>query len=215
MVTRLVDSKAHQTRLEECEKKHHEGKLKQAPTASNLASSFDVHSFTQKKKPMTHPVQKTRTPPPVSPSSSPSSSHSSSSSSSSSNDKTKTREIRLALPIICEEEEEEEMTTNLRVGFYERHRKNLPKSIALLQRRPIRHLIRTLRPDQHCWFLLQLSPRGLMKNFFMLVTFPIMRWGSPLSSRGASTRNCLSVGTILLSTQRLPRSSAERKCPSS
>ena len=131
MVTRLVDSKAHQTRLEECEKKHHEGKLKQAPTASNLASSSDVHSFTQKKKPMTHPVQKTRTPPPVSPSSSPSSSHSSSSSSSSSNDKTKTRESRLALPIICEEEEEEEMTTNLRVGFYERHRKNLPKSIAI------------------------------------------------------------------------------------
>lgn len=114
---RLADSKVRQTRLEECEKKHHEGTLKQAPTASSPASSSIVHHFTQKKKPTTHPIQKVRTPPPISPSSSPSSSHSSSLSSSSSSDETETGESQLVLPIICEEKEEDEMTTNLRVGF--------------------------------------------------------------------------------------------------
>lgn len=130
-VVHLADSEARKARLEECEKKRHEGTLRQALIASCLVSSSIVRLFAQKKKPTTHPVQKAKTLPLISPSSSPSLSHYSSSSSSSSRDETKTGESRLVLPIICKEEEEEEMATNLRARFYERQCKCLFESIAI------------------------------------------------------------------------------------
>ncbi|RVX02481.1 hypothetical protein CK203_031197 [Vitis vinifera] len=80
------------------------------------------------KKYVTRPVQRARTPSLASPSSSSSSSSSSSLSSSSSSNKPEARVGRLVSPIICEEEE---MTSNLRVGFCERKRKCLSKSIVV------------------------------------------------------------------------------------
>ncbi|RVW13680.1 hypothetical protein CK203_094004 [Vitis vinifera] len=54
----LADSEACQTYLEERDKKHKEGTLRQAQVASHLASSFVVRLYAQNKKPVTHPVQK-------------------------------------------------------------------------------------------------------------------------------------------------------------
>lgn len=49
-VTRLVDSKARQARLEEREKKRQERTLRQAPAASCLSSNFVVCPPTKKRK---------------------------------------------------------------------------------------------------------------------------------------------------------------------
>ena len=68
----LADSKAHNTYLEERDKKHQEGTLMQAQVASRPASSSIILLYAQNKKPATCPVQKMRTPPPVLPSSLPS-----------------------------------------------------------------------------------------------------------------------------------------------
>ena len=65
----LADSEACQTYLEERDKKHKEGTLRQAQVASHLASSFVVRLYAQNKKPVTRPVQKVGTPPPAFPSS--------------------------------------------------------------------------------------------------------------------------------------------------
>ena len=122
-VSCLVDSEACQARL----KKGQKETLRQAPATGRLSSSSVVHPPTRRnKKYVTRPVQRARTPSLTSPSSSSSSSSSSSLSSSSSNNKPEARVGRLVPPIICEEEE---MTSNLRVGFCERKRKCLSKSI--------------------------------------------------------------------------------------
>ena len=81
----------------------------------------------KKKKTMAHPIQKGRTPPPVSPYS-----LSASSSSSSSRDKPEAGVMQPVPPIICEEEEEEgDMASNLRTRFHKRHRKRLSESITV------------------------------------------------------------------------------------
>lgn len=130
-VVHLADSEACKARLEECEKKRHEGTLRQTPIASCPVSSFVVRLFAQKKKLTTHPIQKAKNLPLVSPSSLSSSSHYFSLSSSSSRDEIETGESRLVLPIICKEEEEEKMATNLRARFYKRQYKRLSKSIII------------------------------------------------------------------------------------
>nr|CAN60233.1 hypothetical protein VITISV_016497 [Vitis vinifera] len=116
-VSCLVDSEACQAHLKEGQKET----LRQAPATGRLSSSFVVCPPTQRnKKYVTRPVQRARTPSLASPSSS------SSLSSSSSSNKPEARVGVLVPPIICEEEE---MTSNLRVGFRERKRKCLSKSI--------------------------------------------------------------------------------------
>ena len=122
-VSCLVDSEACQDRLKEGQKET----LRQAPAIGRLSSSSVVRPPTQRnKKYVTRPVQMARTPSLASPSSSSSSSSSSSLSSSSSSNKPEARVGQLVPLIICEEEE---MTSNLRVGFRERKRKCLSKSI--------------------------------------------------------------------------------------
>lgn len=74
---------------------------------------------------------------------------------------------------------------------------SLSLSTPLLQRRLVRHLVRTLCPNQHRHLLLQPSPWAQIKNLPLLATFLITRWRSPLSSRGALVRNHLSVRTLL------------------
>lgn len=170
-VVHLADSEACKARLEECEKKRHEGTLRQAPIASCPISSFVVHLFAQKKKLTTHPIQKAKTLPLVSPSSLSSSSHYFSLSSSSSRDETETGESRLVLPIICKEEEEEKMATNLRARFYKRQYKRLSKSIIInpfssKKAHPASNSDSPSRPTT--LILTKLSPRGQMKNLPLL-----------------------------------------------
>lgn len=63
-VARLADSEARQACLEERERKHQEGTLRQVAAISSPFSSFTIRPLTQKRKePATRPVQRTMTPP--------------------------------------------------------------------------------------------------------------------------------------------------------
>ena len=131
-VTRLADLKARQARLKEREKKRHEGTLRQGPATSHLISgSAAPPSANKKKTPNVRPIQRVRTPPPAPPSSPYASSSLSSSSSSTTSSEPETGADRVVPFIICEEENEGDMAKKLRVGFYERQRKNLSKSITV------------------------------------------------------------------------------------
>lgn len=129
-VGRLANSETLQACLEEQERKHQEGTLRQAPTAGRPSSSFVVRPPNEKKKEFTAcPVRRARTSPPISPFSP---LVSSSSSSSSSSDGPEARVDRVVTPIICEEEDEEEnMASNSRAEFRERQHKRLSKSIVV------------------------------------------------------------------------------------
>ena len=98
-VARLADFEARQARLEERERKHQEGTLRQVVVVGRLFSSFTAHPLTPKrKKPTTRPIQRAKTPPPVPPSSS------SSPSFSSSSDELEVEVDQVVPSIICEEE---------------------------------------------------------------------------------------------------------------
>ena len=124
-VARLAYFEARQAHLEERERKHQDGTLRQVVVVGRLFSSFTAHHLTPKRKePTTRPVQRAKTPPPTPPSSS------SSPSFSSSSDEPKVEVDQVVPSIVCEEKEEEDenMTSNLRVRFHERQRKRLSES---------------------------------------------------------------------------------------
>lgn len=145
-VAGLADSKAHQACLEQREKKHQDGTLRQAPTTNHPTSNSTVQPPIKKKKGhVIQPIQRAKTPPFSSPSFLFALSSSSSSSSLAASTKPDTRveqlgtsiehEIGVELvvpPIVCKEEKEKDIDVNLRVGFKERQCKRLSQSIMVI-----------------------------------------------------------------------------------
>lgn len=135
-VTRAVDAKARQDRLDQRENKRQEGMLWQAWSENCPTTSFTVCLSAKKKKPVAQPTKKVLT---LALSSSLALASVCSSAASIEQDSatdlsfTGTKqemEVEPMVPrIICKAKKEEEMTTDVRVGFKERQRKRLFESI--------------------------------------------------------------------------------------